>query len=60
MALGAAIHEGAMEGYSNCGLEGDPGAVLDELIRISAAAAQQPGAPAAFEVQWWCLLQQLR
>ena len=39
VALAEAISAGAKNGYPSCGLEGEPGAVLGELIRMSAASS---------------------
>ena len=38
VALAQAISVGAKNGFPSCGLEGEPGAVLGELIRMSAAS----------------------
>ena len=38
-ALAKAITAGAKMGSSSCGLEGKPGAILAELIRMSAASS---------------------
>ena len=38
-ALAEAISAGAKMGFPSCGLEGEPGAVLGELIRMSAASS---------------------
>ena len=39
VALAEAISAGAKNGSPSCGLEGEPGAVLGELIRMSAASS---------------------
>ena len=39
VALAQAISVGAKNGFPSCGLEGEPGAVLGELIRMSAASS---------------------